>query len=401
MSIALRGNLEDFGVGEVFQLIGQQRKTGVLEISNEAGRIQLRFDAGSVVAAAPVGEQPGSALGEMLVRRGVLSPESLATALAECAATLQGLGQRLAESGMVSKADVDDIEEFLTRETIFDLLRLSQGSFHFTAQPVMHDRDPAALLGAEQILMDGLRMVDEWRTLARGLPPEDATLRRKRNFDVYAAAATGEARRRLVTAERVYLLVDGRATLRRVIDLSHLGTFEASRIVAELIAGGVVEPVKRKQPVRLPPRTEEEIRPRRSAGGRRGPRGPRAPGAGPAPGPLGARGRAGISGTALADARQGAEAPAPAQCRRCVAGRPRRVAGEPRSEVVEAGWVEPGALTSTDRRPVLLPAKRGRRRAALARTLRPASQPSVSARRYRRPCEGRSCRATRPRRARP
>ena len=33
----------------------------------------------------------------------------------------------------------------------------------------------------------------------------------------------------------MYLLVDGRLTLRRVIDLSHLGTFEVSRIVAELI----------------------------------------------------------------------------------------------------------------------------------------------------------------------
>ena len=32
MAVALRGNLSDFGIGEVFQLIGQQRKTGVLEV---------------------------------------------------------------------------------------------------------------------------------------------------------------------------------------------------------------------------------------------------------------------------------------------------------------------------------------------------------------------------------
>jgi hypothetical protein len=195
MSVALRGNLEDFGVGEVFQLIGQQRKTGVLEISNDAGRIQLRFDAGSVVSAAPLSEQPDAALGEMLVRRGALPPAALESALAECATTLERLGQRLVEHGLVSKQELDATEEFLTRETIFDLLRQSQGSFHFTAQPVPHDHDPATLLGAEQILMDGLRMVDEWRTLARGLPSEEAVLRRKRNFEVYATAATGEARR--------------------------------------------------------------------------------------------------------------------------------------------------------------------------------------------------------------
>lgn len=264
MSVALRGNLADFGIGEVFQLIGQQRKTGILEISSPAGRIQIRFDAGSVVSAAPVGDPPDSALGELLVRRGVVAPEALTSTLAECAATLEGLGSRLVARSLASKADVDAAEALLTSETIFDLLRQTDGSFHFTAQPVAHDRDPATLLAAEQILMDGLRMVDEWRTLARGLPAEDAVLRRKRNFGMYADAATGDERRRLVTAERVYLLVDGRLTLRRVIDLSHLGTFEASRIIADLVAGGVIEPVRRKEPVPKPVHGEAGL-PRRTA----------------------------------------------------------------------------------------------------------------------------------------
>jgi hypothetical protein len=259
VSVALRGNLEDFGIGEVFQLIGQQRKTGVLEISNASGRIQLRFDAGAVVSAAPVGEQPDASLGDMLVRRGVLPPEARESALVECAASLERLGTRLVEQGLVSSEELEATEEFLTSETIFDLLRQNAGSFHFTAQPVPHDRDPAKLLNAEQILMDGLRMVDEWRTLASVLPSEEAVLRRRRNFDVYAAAATGEARRRLVTAERVYLLVDGRLTLRRVIDLSRLGTFEVSRIVADLIGAGVVEPLKRKEPKQSVARTGSEL----------------------------------------------------------------------------------------------------------------------------------------------
>ena len=54
MSVALRGNLRDFGIADVFQLIGQQRKTVVLEFTSDAGvRVQLRFDCGNVVSAAP------------------------------------------------------------------------------------------------------------------------------------------------------------------------------------------------------------------------------------------------------------------------------------------------------------------------------------------------------------
>ena len=38
MPVALRGNLKDFGIADVFQLIGHQRKTGQLEILRLRGR---------------------------------------------------------------------------------------------------------------------------------------------------------------------------------------------------------------------------------------------------------------------------------------------------------------------------------------------------------------------------
>ena len=51
MAIALRGNLKDFGIAEVFQLIGQQRKTGLLEISAKGRQVCLAFSDGAVVRA--------------------------------------------------------------------------------------------------------------------------------------------------------------------------------------------------------------------------------------------------------------------------------------------------------------------------------------------------------------
>jgi len=245
VSVALRGNLEDFGISEVFQLIGQQRKTGVLEVSSEERRIHVVFDAGHVVCASPVQEQADGALAELLVRQGRIQPDALERARAESETSLVRLGHHLLEQGLLAREELDASEAFLTRETIFDLLRQSRGSFHFSARPVTHRHDPASLLGAEQILMDGLRMVDEWRAIARRLPPEDAVLRRRRSFEAYVAQASGDAAQRSVSAERVYLLVDGRLTLRRVIDLSHLGTFEASRILADLLAAGVIAPETR------------------------------------------------------------------------------------------------------------------------------------------------------------
>ncbi len=87
MAASLRGDLEDFGIADVFQLIGQQRKTGVLEFNGDGQQIQILFDGGSVVSAAPVGSWREAAFGEMLMRCGLLSRDRVDELRRECGAS--------------------------------------------------------------------------------------------------------------------------------------------------------------------------------------------------------------------------------------------------------------------------------------------------------------------------
>ncbi len=240
MSVALRGNVKDFGIAEVFQLIGQQRKTGILELSGQGQQVQLVFDCGAVVSAAPVGPRPHEALGEMLVRCGLLPRKRVEDLHRECAASAQSLPRLARESGL-GAAELDAIQDLLTRETIFQILRWEAGSFDFSAKQVDHGRSLDALLGAEQILMDGLRMVDEWQSFADLVPSDDLVFRRCAEFDVYRQAATGDPAPQLEAAGRVYRLVDGRMSVRRIIDISLLGSFDATRALASLRRAGVIE----------------------------------------------------------------------------------------------------------------------------------------------------------------
>jgi hypothetical protein len=241
MTIALHGNLRDFGMGEVFQLIGQQRKTGVLEVRGQKGEVTLRFDAGCVVSAAPVGATPDAALSDMIARCGVVPRDRLAELGRDPASSI---GRRLVDGGLLSVESLREIEDLLTRETIFELLRWTEGSFRFVAQSISHDRPAESLLGAEQVLMDGLRMVDEWHAFATQLPAETAVYRRRGSIEEYRRSAAGRAAASPIEFERVFLLVDGRATARRVIDLSRLGTFGAMRILVQLVRAGWLEPVQ-------------------------------------------------------------------------------------------------------------------------------------------------------------
>lgn len=242
MSIALHGNLRDFGIAEVFQLIGQQRKTGTLVVGEGGDAVALTFDEGRVVKgqAVDAASESGS-LGRQLVRAGFLTREQLLELERESSRSARPLTDLLVSGGRVDRTDLDEMRDLLTRETVFDIMRRKSGEFHFSAEPVEHDVPSERLLGAEQILMDGLRMLDEWQTFAAAVPSEDIVFRRLGSVEASRAFAQSGGDARLGQVERILGLVDGRLSVRRVIDLSRMGTFEATRVMAELRQAGLIE----------------------------------------------------------------------------------------------------------------------------------------------------------------
>jgi len=76
--MSLQGVLRDFGAADVFQMIAQQRKTGVLEVKNGAVTLIVTFKDGHVVRARPAEARPDEALASMLLRTRAVSETDLA-----------------------------------------------------------------------------------------------------------------------------------------------------------------------------------------------------------------------------------------------------------------------------------------------------------------------------------
>jgi len=264
MSVALHGNLRDFGIGEVFQLIGQQQKTGILEVSDDEVRLRIAFDGGAVVHGDRVGAYEQAALGDMLVRTGLITPQRLVALEREIAERGERLEALLREDGEVSAAQIDEIAALVTRETLFELLRWTRGSFHFTAGAVDHNRDPSRCIPAEQLLMDGLRMVDEWRSFDEAAVDPDAVFAPAGRFEEFRRTEPRESPDRLAVAERLFLLIDGRQPVRRVVDLSRVGSFEGARWLTRFRRSGLIERVAPQAASRRGRRREK---PEREPGG--------------------------------------------------------------------------------------------------------------------------------------
>ena len=242
MAVALHGNLRDFGISEVFQLIGQQRKTGILRVEGDDAPIFLAFEEGRVVGGGPgSGVANRDPLGPQLVRSGYLTKEQLKDIQVESRRTARPLSALLLAVGLVDATAVTEVRNLLMKETVFDLMRRGRGDFEFIAEPVFHNTRPEDQLGAEQILMDGLRMLDEWQTFESFVPDEAAVFRRVSDPSSIRSVSRQEEDSRLAKLDRVLQLVDGRLSVRRIIDLSRMGSFEATRALAELRQASAIE----------------------------------------------------------------------------------------------------------------------------------------------------------------
>ncbi len=251
--MSLQGVLTDFGVADIFQLIAQQRKTGILSVEARSRSLEIHFLEGGVLRALPSESRPDEALAALMIRTGVLSDAALEAAWERQAQMREPLPRVLLSMSVVERDAIGSTRRLLTDETIFELFLWDEGRFSFRPSPV-EGADADAPVGAEMVLLDALRMRDEWAQIKGDLrdfnvvvkPAVDIEEFRTRRAQV--ETATGMRPHEL---ERVFTLVDGRLSVRRVLDLTRMGTFQGGRALVGLLREGVIS-LSRHAPAPVP-----------------------------------------------------------------------------------------------------------------------------------------------------
>jgi hypothetical protein len=81
--MALSGTLKDFALPDIFQLIGMQRKTGLLTLESDRETVTVVFEQGMVVHADSTVRRLDDLLGSVLVRQGKMRKDVLEDALSK------------------------------------------------------------------------------------------------------------------------------------------------------------------------------------------------------------------------------------------------------------------------------------------------------------------------------
>ncbi len=248
--MALEGNLKDFGLADILQMIYFQRKTGLLILDGKTDNVRISFFEGKIVGASSRRKTETNRLGRLLVARGVIDEAALQDLLGEKNIPAERLAKYLYREGLADAEVVQPVVEELMSETVVHLFSWKEGHYEFATQDVVADVDFPIELDTEHLLMEGLRIVDEWSVLEGKIDPQAVYQR------------TGVEPEDLREDERrVLQWVDGFHDVSMVIELSGLDDFEAGKAIVDLFEKGVIDTVEVADVARETPGEKPRVSP--------------------------------------------------------------------------------------------------------------------------------------------
>jgi hypothetical protein len=263
--MALEGTLKDFSLADIFQLIGLQRKTGVLTLRGKDDTVTVTFLDGKVVAADSLNKRLENRLGNVLVKSNTITPEQLSRALEIQRETLQRLGFILTHYGIISQENLRNALQLQILQIVYRLFRWKDGEYHFSQETTIeYDRDNVVPITAESILMEGARMIDEWPILEKRIRSYDMIFRKKTiNQEIVVVSAdeadevdfdgTRVGKKKSTTPDKikisedekaVYDAIDGKRDVGEIVETSRQAEFDTVKCLYELLTRDLIEEVR-------------------------------------------------------------------------------------------------------------------------------------------------------------
>lgn len=251
--MALRGNLRDFTVTQLLNLINLASKTGTLivEAPNDVARITFRDGK---LAYAQIG-QDDSRLAAVLHRSNRLTTGQL-KAIQTRAAEISDkeLGLMLINAGYMTQEDVLNALQAYFTDVIRKLFTWVEGSFRFDNDALPSDERINVRLDLENLIIEGSRQLRELEQLQDEIPSLDMALK-------FTDRPGANIQKMNLSVEewRVVSFINPKNTMRQIASASKMSDVEIRRIVYGLIQAGLVEVVRPEGAPPVPERARPSL----------------------------------------------------------------------------------------------------------------------------------------------
>jgi len=236
--MALKGNLRDFTVTQLLNLVSLAKKTGTLVIEGSSEAARVSFRDGKLVYAQ-LGEEDIS-LAAVLQRANKISASQYRI-LRERASRMtdKELGLLLINAGYLSQNDVlNSLQQYFTG-IIRRLFTWVEGLFRFEPGEMPPEDKIPIRIDLENLIIEGTRQLREWEQLQEEIPSLDMALK-------FSDRPGANIRNMNLSVEewRVVSYVNPNNTMRQIARATKMNDLEIRRVVYSLLQAGLVEIVR-------------------------------------------------------------------------------------------------------------------------------------------------------------
>lgn len=234
--MALRGNLRDFTITQLLNLVNLAKKTGTLFIEGPGSeQAQASFREGKLAYARI--DQEDDRLATLLHKAGRISANQY-RAITERGGNMtdKELGLLLVNAGYLTQEDILLLLQAHYTEVVRRLFTWVEGLFHFENELPPPSERIYVRIDLENLIIEGARQLREWEQLQEEIPSLDMALkfteRPLRNVNLS------------VEEWRVVSYINPKNTIRQIAAANKMSELEIRRIVYGLLQAGLVELVR-------------------------------------------------------------------------------------------------------------------------------------------------------------
>jgi hypothetical protein len=213
-----------------------QRQTGALSVATRSAEVTLYLHDGNLDLVISRGMHDEFLISRYLVQRGWISRANLEEIIADRTGPSMLLGERLVAAGVLEPNQVKEALRRQSCELVYEVVRWTSGWFSF----VLGATHPAAVqaslgLSTSALAVEGFRRVDEWRLIEGSFNFTDILYR-----DEAALTRLGNHAELTRLEQAVLAVIDGKRTVRQVVEASKASSFEACKVIYQFINSRVV-----------------------------------------------------------------------------------------------------------------------------------------------------------------
>lgn len=232
-NLSIQGTLAEITVPDLFRSIVRSSETAILSLDAVGRNDTIYFNEGRLVFAAST--DPDMGLAETLLRMGELNIQQYNHAM-ERLVVARRIGGLLCELGYLKPDDLTRAIERQANAIVLNAMAYRTGSYTIEFTSEFPDGIIALPLATERLILDGVRRIEYWSLIMRGVGRLDRTLEQVPNAD------TRTFQLELSDDEsHVLNLLSDPQTVEELCARSYLSHFQTFRTIWGLLAVNLIQ----------------------------------------------------------------------------------------------------------------------------------------------------------------